>query len=284
MLAGLAKAPSAFNPVANPSRARVRQQYILQRMRFLNYITQEQYEQAKKEKLKIKTDSSQFSIHAEYVAEMARMLIYDMYKHETYTHGLNVYTTVVKDEQVAAYRALRQGVMAYEKRYGYRGPEGYMQIPATKEEAADAIESELADRHESDEMLPAVVLEASPKKVHAILASGNEIDITGAGLKLAKSALYKNTASNQRIRRGAIIRVVEHDEHWAITQMPQVEAAFVAINTNDGAISCLGWRLRLQPQQIQPCHAGLASTRLIAQTLYLFFISGKRTLASDHRE
>ena len=239
MLAGLAKAPSAFNPVANPSRARTRQQYILQRMRFLNYITQEQYEQARKEELKIKTDSSQFAIRAEYVAEMARMLIYDMYKDETYTHGLNVYTTIMKDEQVAAYQALRQGVMAYEQRYGYRGPEGYILIPPSKEEAAEAIESELADRHESDDMVPAIVLEATPKQVRAVLASGREILITGTGLNLAKPALFKNTASSRRIRRGAIIRVVENEKQWAITQMPQVEAAFVAINTDDGAIRAL---------------------------------------------
>ncbi len=239
MLAGLAKAPSAFNPVANPSRAKVRQQYILQRMLASNYITNEQYEQAKKEELKIKTDSSQFSIHAEYVAEMARMMVYEMYKEDTYTHGLNVYTTITKDEQVAAYQALRKGVLDYEKRYGYRGPEGYMEIPQSRDEAADAIESELADRQESDELVPAVVLEATPKQVRAVLSSGNEILISGTGLDLAKSALAKNTASNRRIRRGAIIRVVNHEKGWAITQMPQVEAAFVAANTNDGAIRAL---------------------------------------------
>jgi len=239
MLAGLAKAPSAFNPVANPARAKIRQQYILQRMLASNYITNEQYEQAKNESLKIKTDSSKFAIHAEYVAEMARMLIYDMYKEDTYTHGLNVYTTVLKDEQVAAYQALRKGVLDYEKRYGYRGPEGYMRIPQAKEEEADAIESELAEYQESDELVPAVVLDASPKEVRAVLSSGEEIVITGAGLDLAKSSLAKNTTSNRRIRRGAIVRVTNDGKKWLITQMPQVEAAFVAINTNDGAIRAL---------------------------------------------
>lgn len=239
MLAGLAKAPSAFNPVANPSRAKVRQQYILQRMLSFNYITNEQYEQAKKEELKIKTDSSQFAIHAEYVAEMARMMIYEMYKEETYTYGLNVYTTITKDEQVSAYQALRKGVLDYEKRYGYRGPEGYMQIPEAKDEAADAIESELADRQESDELVPAVVLEATPQQVRAVLSSGSEIVISGTGLELARSALAKNTASNRKVRRGAIIRVVNNGKAWAITQMPQVEAAFVAVNTADGAVRAL---------------------------------------------
>jgi len=239
MLAGLAKAPSTFNPVANPARAKIRQQYILQRMHASKYITDAEYEQAKIEELKVKTDSSKFSVHAEYVAEMARILIYEQYKEETYTRGLNVYTTITKAEQEAAYFALRKGVMDYEKRHGYRGPEGHMEIPRDKDEAADEIETELADYPESDELVPAVVVEASPKLVRAVLLSGDEISITGAGLDLAKTGLASNASPNRQIKRGSIIRVVNDGKNWAITQMPQVEAAFVAINTSDGAIRAL---------------------------------------------
>ena len=239
MLAGLPKAPSANNPVANPTRARGRQLYILQRMYSLNYITEAQYEQAKNEVVKIKTDSSQFGIHAEYVAEMARMLIYEQYKEDTYTLGLNVYTTISKADQEAAYQSLRRGVMDYEKRHGYRGPEGYMEIPRPKDEAADAIESELADHPESDDLIPAVVLEATPKLVRATLSTGEEINITGSGLTLAASGLSSNAAQNRQIKRGSIIRVMQEGKAWAITQMPQIEAAFVAVNTNDGAIRAL---------------------------------------------
>jgi len=239
MLAGLPKAPSANNPVANPDRAKVRQQYILQRMQKLGYITNAQYEQAKNEHVKIKTDSSQFGMHAEYVAEMARQLVYEQYKEDTYTRGLNVYTTITKADQDAAYLALRKGVMDYEKRHGYRGPEGHMEIPASKEEAADAIETELADHPESDDILPAVVLEASPKSVRAALSSGDEITITGPGLTFAAGALAANAAPNRKIKRGSIIRVSEDPKGWSITQMPQVESAFVAVNTQDGAIRAL---------------------------------------------
>jgi len=239
MLAGLAKAPSTFNPVANPARAKLRQQYILQRMHASNYITSAQYEQAKTEELKVKTDSSQFGIHAEYVAEMARMLIYEQYKEETYTRGLNVYTTITKADQEAAYQALRKGVLEYEKRHGYRGPEGYLEIPTDTDEAADAIESELADYSDSDELVPAVVLEASPKLVRAILSSGNEIIITGAGLTPATSGLASNAPQNRKIKRGSVIRVTHEGKIWSITQTPQVEAAFVAVNTNDGSIRAL---------------------------------------------
>ena len=239
MLAGLPKSPSGNNPVANPTRAKARQQYILERMVKLNYITAAQYEQAKKEELKVKTDSTQFGVHAEYVAEMARMLIYEQYKEDTYTRGLNVYTTISKSEQDAAYQALRKSVMDYEKRHGYRGPEGYMEIPRAKDEAADEIESELADHPESDNLVPAVVLEASPKLVRAVLSSGDEISISGAGLEFAKSGLSSAASQSKQIKRGSIIRVVHDGKTWLITQMPQVEAAFVAINTHDGAIRAL---------------------------------------------
>lgn len=239
MLAGLPKAPSAYNPVANPKRATVRQQYILQRMRNLGYITEAQYEQAKNEELVTKTDSGQFGIHAEYVAEMARQLVYDQFKEETYTRGLNVYTTITKADQDTAYLALRRGVMDYEKRHGYRGPEAIIAIPDGKEAAEDAIEKELAEHSDSDDLQVAMVLEATPKLVRAVLSSGEEIRIEDAGLTFAASGLSAKTPANKRIQRGAVIRVVLEGKSWAITQMPEVQSAFVAANTTDGAIRAL---------------------------------------------
>ncbi|MFC3107525.1 penicillin-binding protein 1A [Undibacterium arcticum] len=239
MLAGLPKAPSAYNPVANPKRATARQQYILLRMHQLGYINDAQYEQAKNEELRIKTDSSEFGVHAEYVAEMTRQLVYEQYKEETYTRGLNVVTTITKADQDAAYLSLRRGVMDYEKRHGYRGPEGFIDIPAQKEDADDAIEVELADHADSDDIVAAVVLDASPKTVHAMLSSGEEITINGTGLSFAASGLSNNAQPNRRIRRGAVIRVTQEGKHWNITQMPEVESAFVAANTQDGAIRAL---------------------------------------------
>ncbi len=239
MLAGLPKAPSAYNPVANPRRAKVRQQHILQRMHLLGYITSEQYEQARNEELKIKNESNAFGIHAEYVAEMARQMVYAEFKEDTYTRGLNVFTTITKADQDAAYLALRRGVMDYELRHGYRGPEGYMEIPANKEEADNAIEHELADHPDSDNIVAAVVLEVAPKLVRAMLSSGDEIEITGTGLTFAANGFSERTPPNKRIRRGAIIRVTQEGKAWQISQMPEVEAAFVAANTEDGAIRAL---------------------------------------------
>ncbi|MES2264070.1 MAG: penicillin-binding protein 1A [Pseudomonadota bacterium] len=239
MLAGLPKAPSAYNPVVNPKRARTRQQYILQRMAQLGYITPAQFATAKAEQLKVKTDSSEFGVHAEYVSEMARQLVYEQFKEDTYTRGLNVFTTITKADQDAAYLALRRGVMEYEKRHAYRGPEAYIDVPANKEEADDAIETELAGHPDSDDIIAAMVLQASPQKIVAVTASGEEITITGAGLEMGRSWLSDKAAPNKRIRRGAVIRVMQEGKDWEVTQMPEIESAFVAASTEDGAIKAM---------------------------------------------
>ena len=116
MLAGLPKAPSAFNPIANPKRARSRQLYIIERMEENGYITARQAEQAKAEPLALKSSGNKKTLHAEFVAETVRQMLFAQYGQETYTRGLNVYTTIQSTDQMAAYQALRQGLMDYERR------------------------------------------------------------------------------------------------------------------------------------------------------------------------
>jgi penicillin-binding protein 1A len=239
MLAGLPKAPSAYNPVVNPVRAKVRQQHILMRMHELGYLSDADYNKAIKEELKTKTDSSEFGMHAEYVAEMARQMVYEQFKEDTYTRGLNVFTTITKADQDAAYLALRRGVMDYERHHGYRGPESYIDIPGNKDEADEAIETELADHPDSDDIVAAMVTEASPQKVRALLASGEEITLSGPGIAFASAWLSEKAAPNRRIKRGAVIRVIQEGANWQITQMPEVSSAFVAASTTDGAIRAL---------------------------------------------
>ncbi len=239
MLAGLPKAPGASNPISNPKRARIRQQAILQRMLQQGYISPAQYEQAKKEEIHVGNNVNVFSTHAEYITEMARQMVYEQFKDDTYSLGLNVYTTVTKADQDAAYLALRHGVMDYEKKHGYRGPEAYLDLPGNKSEADDEIESALAEHPDSDDIVAAVVLEATPKFVRAVLSNGDEINITGNGLSFAASGLSSTAAPKRRIVRGAVIRVSMEDKVWSITQMPEVESAFVAASTEDGAILAL---------------------------------------------
>src|SRR5471030_2438865 len=240
MLAGLPKAPSAYNPVVNPKRAKVRQQYILERMLELHYITQQQYEDAAKEPLVVKGAGREFSVHAEYVAEMVRQMMYTQYREEDYTLGLNVVTTIDSADQDAAYRAVRKGLMDYEHRHGYRGPEAYIDLPADPDDREQAIDDALVDHPDNGEIVAAVVTEASPKQVKASFIDGNVAVVQGNDLRFVASALSTRAQPNQRIRPGAIVRLMKNDDDgWIITQLPQVEGAFVSIVPQDGAIRAL---------------------------------------------
>jgi len=240
MLAGLPKAPSAYNPISNPRRARARQLYIIERMQENGFITAEQAQAAKAEPLHIRSGPDTSRVHAEHVAETVRQLMYAQYGDETYTRGLNVYTTLLADQQVAAYKALRRGIMDYERRQHYRGPEKFIEIPADAKEAEDSIDDALVEHPDNGDVMSAVVLEASPKKIVAVRQNSETIEITGEGLRPAQSGLSDKAAPSIRIRRGAVIRVVKTARNsWEITQLPEVEGAFVALDPRHGSITAL---------------------------------------------
>ncbi|HEY2022501.1 penicillin-binding protein 1A [Paraburkholderia sp.] len=240
MLAGLPKAPSAYNPVVNPRRAKVRQEYILQRMVELHYITEEQFDDARRQPLVVKGMGKEYSVHAEYVAEMVRQMMYAQYREEAYTLGLNVVTTIDSADQDVAYRALRKGLMDYERRRGYRGPEAFIDLPSDEQEREQAIDDALLEHPDNGEIIAAVVTAASPKQVQAMFIDGNAATIQGNGLRYAQSALSARAQPGQRIRPGAIVRLVKNDDgDWSITQLPQVEGAFISVVPQDGAIRAL---------------------------------------------
>jgi len=240
MLAGLPKAPSAYNPISNPKRARSRQLYIIERMEENGFITSKQALEAKAEPLRIRPTNDKGRIHAEYVAETVRQLMFAQYGQETYTRGLTVYTTLQSTEQNAAYQALRQGIMDFERRQVYRGPDKFIELPNNPKEMEDAIDEVLDDHPDNGDVMSAVVLEASPKKILAIRQNGEQLEITGDGLKPAQSGLSDKAGPNIRIKRGAVIRVVQTPKGtWEITQLPEVEGAFVAINPQDGSVRAL---------------------------------------------
>jgi penicillin-binding protein 1A len=240
MLAGLPKSPSSNNPISNPSRARGRQLYIIERMEENGFISAEEAEQAKKEELKIRSGHDNSRVHAEYVAETVRQLVYAQYGDEAYTRGLNVFTTVNAVQQDVAYRALRKGIMDYERRQIYRGPEKFIDLPADPQDIEDAIDDALADHPDNGDVMSAVVLEATTKKIIAVRQSGEKVEITGEGLKPAQSGLSDKAPPKIKIRRGAVIRVVKTPKStWEITQLPEVEGAFVALDPRDGAIHAL---------------------------------------------
>jgi penicillin-binding protein 1A len=240
MLAGLPKAPSAFNPIANPKRARSRQLYIIERMEEHGYITPQQAEQAKAEPLALKTSGNKKTLHAEFVAETVRQMVYAQYGQETYTRGLNVYTTIQSQDQMVAYQALRHGLMDFERRQVYRGPEKFINLPNEPKLAEDLIDETLEEHPDNDDVMSAVVLEASSKKVVVVRQNSEQITITGAGLSPAQSGLSDKAPAAKRIRKGAVIRVIQTGKgQWEITQLPEVEGAFVALTPQTGAIRAL---------------------------------------------
>jgi penicillin-binding protein 1A len=240
MLAGLPKAPAAFNPVVNPERAKLRQMYILRRMHDLGYITKEQFELAQNEPIAARqvAHHQTFAVNANYVAEMVRQEMYDRFQEEAYTQGYSVYTTIRAQDQAAAYAALRKGVMEYDHRHGYRGPEGYLDLK--KNNTDELLEEALEDVSDSDDLIPAVVQSITAKGISAFCKNGQVVEIRGEGLRFAQQTLGEKLALNRRIRVGSLIRLYKSEkDFWEITQLPQIEAAFVSANPHDGAVLAL---------------------------------------------
>ena len=239
MLAGLPKAPSAYNPVSNFRRAKVRQEYILQRMRDLTYITPEQYQKAMTEELHVRGLGNEFSTRADFPSEMVRQLLYAQYGDAIYSQGLEVYTTILKADQDAAYKAVRHGIYDYDLRHAYRGPEGFIDLPVESAKRQRAIDEALLDHPPLDDLQSGVVLDAKPKELQVMIATGDIIAIKGDGLKLAQASLTDNAQPKKRLRPGAIVRLLSDSGVWKLAQLPQVEAAFVSMNPESGAILSL---------------------------------------------
>ncbi|OYU46171.1 MAG: penicillin-binding protein [Burkholderiales bacterium PBB4] len=240
MLAGLPKAPSAYNPISNPKRARARQRHIIDRMLENNFITEKEATEAKDFELRIKQGVSAGHTHAEYVTEMVRQLMFAQYGEETYTRGLDVQTTLRSADQDAAYKALRKGIMDFERRQVYRGPEKFAVLPAGGQELEDTVIDALDEHPDNGDIAAAVVLEADLKHIKAVRQNGETVEISGDGLKPAQSGLADKAPPNIKIRRGAIIRVTKGPKGtWEITQLPEVEGAFVAIDPRSGAVLAL---------------------------------------------
>ncbi len=240
MLAGLPKAPSAYNPISNPKRARSRQLYIIERMYANDFITEAQMVAAKAEALVLKKGGLASDVPSEYVAEMARQLVFAQYGDETYTRGLNVYTTIKAEQQLAAYKALRSGIKDYERRQIYRGPEEFISLSKDPKRMAEELLEAFQDHPDNGDLLTAVVFEVDAKKIIAERSNGEQVEITGDGLKPVQSALSDKSPPKIKIIRGAVIRIaLTPKKTWEVTQLPEVEGAFVAIDSKSGGIQAL---------------------------------------------
>ncbi|MBU0594474.1 MAG: penicillin-binding protein 1A [Gammaproteobacteria bacterium] len=240
MLAGLPKAPSRYNPVVNPKRAKIRQQYVLKRMHNLHYIKDDEYQAALQQPLHIRHDLQVAEVRADHIAELVRQNLYERYHDKIYSSGIKVYTTLRRADQEAANQALRQGVLDYDRRHGYRGPEGYADLQKNGASMEEAVENALEYLDDVAGLSPAIVLDASIKRILAYNKDAEKIEISGEGLRFAQKYLAPNTDNKQRIRRGSIIRIKrEGKENWQIAQLPQAEAALVSVDPQDGAIRAM---------------------------------------------
>lgn len=240
MLAGLPQSPSTVNPVVNPPRAKARQMMVLKRMRDLKYITEAQFLQAQAEDLKVRMEGQSYSGKAAYAAEMVRQSMVAQFKEEAYTRGISVTTTLIAAEQDAAYDAVRRHVQAYDQRHGFRGPEGFVALPAQATERQKAIEAALEQHPSSDKLLAAVALTVTPSSVRAALANGEQINLDGEGVRWAAAGLAAKAAPALKIKPGSILRVVKGSAgHWSISQLPHVGSALVALNSHTGAYRAL---------------------------------------------
>jgi penicillin-binding protein 1A len=241
MLAGLPKAPSAYNPVVNPTRAKARQNYVLKRMRTLGYIKEADYQKAKDQRLSVRYNTSSSPTASGHLAEMARLYMFQKYGEQIYTSGMRVYTTVRVAEQKAAEEAVRAGVVDFNRRRGYAGAEAEVSLPAEAEARDKAIDEALQKREEVNGLLPAVVTLVDKKRIRAVMRSGDEIDLGESELSFAKNYLGAKVPTAKRIKPGAIIRVVRlaPGKPWQLTYLPQVEAALVALSPENGAIRAL---------------------------------------------
>ena len=237
MLAGLPKAPSSYNPVVNPKRARLRQLYVLRRMHELRFIDDAQLQLAQQQPIVAKHGSQTFDITSGYIAEMVRQAVYEKYQDDAYAQGFKVYTTIRRSDQIAAYQAVRRGVLEYDRRHGYRGPEGFVNLSGGGDEL---LEETLQDVADSDDLIPAIVLSASPRLIRVYRKGGEQIELSGAPLRFVQRSLSSSGPLNQRIKTGSIIRLQKDEKgSWQISQLPQVEASFVSGNPRDGAIYAL---------------------------------------------
>jgi len=253
MLAGIPKAPSRDNPIANFSRAKARQLYVLGRMHLLGYLTDDEYSAAQAQDIVIKsapgTLAGGYTVHGEYVAELARQLLHNVYQDDVYSRGFNIYTTIRSTDQQAAYQAVREGVLGYTRRAVYPGPETTIALPAGLEADAakfNALIDDLQERYpDQSGLLMGVVLSASPDKIVVARSAEQIVEVTHKNaLAVVARGLNSQAKAPHKIGRGAVVYLNRHKDergrqYWEVINRPEVQAAFVSLRPRDGAIVSL---------------------------------------------
>ena len=245
MLAGIPRAPSRYNPITNYNEAKRQQVVVLRRMLNLGYITENEYQAALDQAIEIKTSAGMpagaYTVHGEYAAELARQLLYGIYKEGIYSRGFNVYTTINSKDQEAAYQSVRDAVLQYTRRARFPGPEGRVNLPEGIENDTELFSNIMAkvqtEHPNIGDLLTGVVLEASPKQVTVARSADHIITIDDkSALGVIARGLTANASDKERVNRGAVVYLFNNGKNWEIINVPAVQAAFVSIRPKDGAI------------------------------------------------
>lgn len=245
LLAGLPKAPSGYNPYTNPKRALTRQKEVLHDMYRFGFIKESVYKDALTQPLRYKASKQSRDLVADYVAEIVRESLYAKYQDDIYSSGLNVYTTVRKVNQEAANVAVRESILDYDLRHGYRGPEKVIALNTNSpENLVHVIDAALDDFEIFNGLIPAVITHIAPKSIHVHTKNGEDLELSGTGLALIEKTLNAKNPAKRLLKPGAVIRVfkstVTKDSNgWRAAQLPQVESALVALDPETGAIRAL---------------------------------------------
>lgn len=253
MLAGLPKAPSRDNPIANPDNATQRRDYVLRHMHGLGFIDDEAFREAQATPLTASRHPIRYEVDAAYVAEMARQHMFATYDQKTYAGGFHVYTTINSRLQGAANRALRKGLLAYERRHGWRGPAGHITLRSTPDPGR--LDDALKDYRVSGGLVPGVVLALEERTAHVYTQDGQTAVVEWPGLSWARAYIDENTLGPTPKKAADILRTgdivyleyVEAPEPeegmtepgWRLAPLPQIAGALVAVRPRDGAILAL---------------------------------------------
>ena len=244
MIAGLPQAPSTQNPIANPAAAKKRRDHVLERLLEEKYISKEEYQHAINQPITAKYHGSPIQVRAPYVAEMIRQSLYDNFGPDAYTKGYKVYTTIDSKLQNKADEVVEKNLIAYDHRHGYRGPVTNIKQKNTSIDLS-APQKYLATYPEMHDLLPAIITTVKEKEAIAILPDGQRIIIPWAGLSWARPALKKGWVgkapqrAHQVVTEGDIVYVHATSNYWELTQIPEAESAFVALNPQNGSIEVL---------------------------------------------
>lgn len=251
MIAGLPKAPSAFNPLRNPDRATTRRNWILDRMFALNYINNKQLQEAKNSPVSARYHVPKSEIDAFYAADMARTEALKLFPEDIYTAGYKVFTTINSEHQQAALNAIATHLENYSKRHGFFGPEATINISKLLTSESNILELDnftnlLKDYRTINHLVPAITWESNNKEAKLITKSGELVTIPKEKLTWARKYISANK-KGKRVRKasdvlspGDIVRVYQDkDKHWKLGQLPKAQAALVSVTPSSGAISAL---------------------------------------------